>query len=235
MSKSIDGLWRAPLRVVLLAAALVALAAAFAASAARATETLLVDTLLITSGSPSARAGVPPTGSWFRLGVAPGYFSNRSSANTVDQTYTLLTRGRTGLPLLAFLNGPRPAFDGGGNALANSIILPTGFDGVNFSVATPEFDPNTGLRNDPVSIVINLLVRPIPTIRAIVGAWTAYWNNQIFWQGNRTTAPITPTSFTYNLTTRRGTIVLDWIAPITAGPFAGNNGYWHIEAAITDL
>ncbi|MDW5594222.1 hypothetical protein VSS74_07740 [Conexibacter stalactiti] len=225
MSKSIDGLWRAPLRVLLFAAALVGLVAAFAASAAHATEVLLGNTLLITPGS----AGATPTGSWFRLGVAPNYYSNASSTNTLDRTYTLLSPGTDGLSLLANQEPPTPTFDGSGNALADAIIAPTGFDGVDFSVATPSIDPITRVANGAPSIVVNLLARPA-TIVANLRAWTAYWNNQAFNQG---AAVINATSFT--LTRTGGTIVLDWVAPITSGPFAGYNGYWHIEGTVSNL
>lgn len=210
---------RAPLLVALLVTAVAALTAAFASPSANATSVLLANTLLITSGNDSGGL----TGSYFVMRDARGTPIVNSSTGT---TYTLLRAGTGGLRLLAYTEAPSPAFDGSGNALASTIIQPTLFAGVRFSVATPRVDPVSRATNNLPQIIVNLLLIP-PTIRVDLGAWTAYWNSQTFNQG----AAFDATS--YDL--RTGRIVLDWSKRITSGPFANFIGNWHVEGTVTRL
>ncbi len=200
----------------MLVAALLALTAAFAATAAHATLVLYGRIILITSGSD---AGGIVTGSTFIMREARGTPITNSSTG---RTYTLLTAGSTGLALLAYTEAASPAFDARGNSLTSSIIQPTLFDGVLFSVATPRVDPITRATNDLPSILVDLTAG---RILVDLGAWTAYWNSQTFNQGSRA---VTVTSFSL----RPSRIVLDWSAPITEGPFRGFIGNWHIEGTV---
>jgi hypothetical protein len=144
--------------------------------------------------------------------------------SSTGRTYTLLGAGTTGVALLAYTEPASPAFDARGNSLTASIIQPTLFAGVRFSVATPRIDPVTRATNSIPSILVDLATVP-PTILVDLGAWTVYWNSQTFNQGTRTP--------TVSLTLGRpNRIVLDWSAPITAGPFAGFTGNWHVEGTV---
>lgn len=212
---------RAPLLVVVMVTALLSLTTAFAATAANATPVLLGNTLLVTVGRDTGGVVV---GSTFVMRDSRGTpITNTSNG----KTYTLLSPGTTGLRLLAYDEGPTPAFDGSGNALAGTIVQPTAFFGVRFSVFTPRVDPVSGATNPLPQIVVNLLVSPATTV-ANFGAWTVGWNNQYFNQG---ATSINATS--YNL--RTGAIVLDWSSLITAGAFRGFTGNWHVEGFVTNL
>lgn len=208
---------RAPLTIAMVVTALLALVAAFAPTAANATPTLLGGTLLITSGDDSSGL----TGSYFEMREPGG---NLITNPSTGQTYTLLRQGTRGLTLLTFDDGPTPAFDPRtGDALNNSIIQPTAFAGVDFSVATPRVDPGTSDPNRVPKIIVNLLCDP-PKIIVDLRAWTAYWNDQTFNQGAKFLAT------SYDLRTRR--IVLDWSARINSGPFRSFIGNWHIEGTV---
>ena len=204
---------RAPLLVAMIVTALLSLTAAFAATTASALSLPLPGTLLVTSGNDS---GGSPTGSYFVMSDPGG---NPIINSSTGKTYTLLTAGTSGLKLFTYDDGPTPAFDGSGNALADRIVQPTAFFGTHFSVATP--------RGNPVPKVILNLRYPAPTVTVDLRAWTAYWNTQSFNQG----ALFTATS--YNPITKR--IVLDWSSRITSGPFQNFTGNWHIEARLTHL
>ena len=208
---------RAPRTVAVLVAALLALTAAFATTAAHASLVLFGRIILITNGNDSGGL----TGSYFEMRDARGALVTNSSTN---RTYTLLSAGTTGLALLAYTEAASPAFDRSGNSLTETIIAPTLFDGIRFSVATPRIDPVTRATNDLPSILVDLATTPA-TILVDLGAWTVYWNNQTFNQGSR--APTV--SLTLGRTTR---IVLDWSAPITEGAFRGFTGNWHIEGTV---
>jgi len=197
----------------MIVTALLSLTTAFAATPASALSFPLTGTLLITSGNDS---GGSPTGSYFVMRDPGGTPIINSSTG---KTYTLLGAGTNGLRLFTYDDGPTPAFDGSGNALADTIIQPTVFFGVLFSVATP--------RGNPVPKIIVHLGYPTSTVSVDLRAWTAYWNDQTFNQG----AQFNATS--YNPITKR--IVLDWTSPITSGPFTGFTGSWHVEGRITHL
>jgi len=204
---------RAPLLVAMIVTALLALTAGLAATTASAISFPLTGTLLVTSGDDS---GGSPTGSYFVMRDPGGNPIINSSTGT---TYTLLAAGTNGLRLFSYDDGPTPAFDASGNALADTIVQPTAFFGVLFSVATPS--------GNPVPRIVVHLGYPSSTVSVDLRAWTAYWNDQSFNQG----ALFDATS--YNPISRR--IVLDWSSGITSGPFAGFTGSWHIEGRITHL
>lgn len=173
----------------MIVTALLSLVAACAATSASALSIPLTGTLVITSGDDS---GGSPTGSYFVMRDPGGNPIVNSSTGT---TYTLLDAGTNGVKLFTYDDGPTPAFDGGGNALADRITQPTPFFGVLFGVATPSGNPVP-------KIVVNLRYPTPPTVSVDLRAWTAYWNGQSFNQG----ALFNATS--YNPITKR--IVLDW-------------------------
>jgi hypothetical protein len=183
-----------------------------AVTAGAAAPTQLVGTFNITAGANSESG--PPTGSYFRM-LLPGGTLNGSDANYIangsstatDQTYTLLSPGTAGgLETGSYQPAPDPAFDGTGNALANSIVQPTGFFGVNFSVETQTPDAQA--------------LTPVvaPSINATKGALSgnlqavsASWNNQYFNQGSPKPdgtypTPTTTVSGTYNSVTQAYTL-----------------------------
>ena len=101
-------------------------------------------------GGSYTRAG-GPEGSYFRMVFPDGtaargpYFGNGSSASA-DQTLTPISPGTDGgFTTGAYQPPPDPAFTGRGDALANRVIQPQRFAGVNFSVSTSPRDIQTGI------------------------------------------------------------------------------------------
>jgi len=218
----------------LLASATVVSAAAVSTTAGASTPTALTGTFKITAGA-SLPAGGTPTGSYFRMLVPGGtlngadtnYFTNPSSSAS-DQTYTLLSPGTAGgLKTGSFQAAPSPAFDGSGNALANSIIQPTGFAGLNFSIETQTPDAQTGTAVVAPSVTTD----SSGNLSGNVQALSASWNNLYFNQGSPkpdgTFPPPTagPTG-SYNPAT--GAYSLTWTSLIVGGPFAGFTGQWYL-------
>jgi hypothetical protein len=183
--------------------------------------------------TPGAESGGKVRGSFFRM-ILPGgtaargpFFSNLNS-RAADKTYTLFNPGTDGgLVTGSYQEAPNPAFSGSGQALANKIVTPTSFFGVNFSLSTSKIEPQTGKEV------------PAPTITVSNGklsgdlrAFTASWNGQWFQQGSPKpdgarpgiTSPLTGT---FDEKTKQFSI--DWDSRIVGGPFNGFAGHWHFE------
>jgi hypothetical protein len=159
-------------------------------------------------------------------GSDANYIANGSSSAT-DQTYTLLSPGTAGgLETGSYQPAPSPAFDGTGNALANSIVQPTGFFGVNFSIETQTPDAQ-----ELTPVVAPSINANKGKLSGNVQALSASWNNQYFNQGSPKPdgtypAPTTAVSGTYNSVTQAYT--LTWASLIVGGPFNGFTGQWFL-------
>ena len=123
---------------------------------------------------------------------------------------------------------PSPAFAGGtsGNALADDIVQPVGFEGTNFSIDTNAKDVETG-QADPIPQIYD----NNGTLTGQITAWDAQWNGESFNQGTpkpdgTSPAPTTALSGTYDATT--GAFTLTWRSRIVGGPFDGYSGIWHL-------
>jgi hypothetical protein len=217
-----------PLLLAVLLVVAAPLAAAMAAPSAAPSAAL--------SGHFQLAAGTcdgAPAGSYFRMilktGTAAGpFFSNNDSA-CGDKTFTLLTPGADGgLVPGAYQSEPTPAFDGSGNALADRIIQPTKFFGINFSASTNPTDPQS---RTPVPTPV-LSVGEDGSLTGDLRSFGASWNGQEFNQG----AP-KPDSSTPGLTaapsgtldSQSGAFTLEWRSQIVGGAFDGFTGVWHLE------
>lgn len=182
--------------------------------------------------APGACNGAP-TGSYFRMilptGTADGPFVSNSDSQCGDKSYTLLTPGADGgLVAGTYQPEPSPAFDGSGNALADRIVKPTRFFGVDFSASTNATDPQTKANVPPPS----LSAGSDGGLSGDVRSFAASWNNQQFNQG----AP-KPDSSTPGLTAapsgtldaQSGAFTLEWRSQIVGGPFDRFTGVWHLE------
>jgi hypothetical protein len=227
--------------------------------AADATEgTKLVGLFRLT---PGAVQGDQLSGTWFRM-LQPDadpktgpYMVNGDSPADGGQA-TLLAPGRSGgFRTDGYQSQPTPAFDGGGNSLANAITEPTGFFGVKFSISTNNVDPQTKTEVAPPTVFDD-----DGRLTADLSAWAASWNNQDFNQG--APKPVSSTGAkapgqeeaervydwvsqrflesapkatvsgngakgTYDPKTKR--FVLEWTSYIEGGPFNGFTGLWHLE------
>lgn len=191
----------------------------------------LVGTFRLAPGAYSPSTG--PSGSWFRMVFPDGtaergpFFSNPSSGSS-DQTFTTLSPGTDG----GFTTGlyqppPNPPFTDRGDSLANRIIQPQRFAGVNFGASTSPRDIQTRLDVPAPSI----FATPDGKVTGQVQGWTASWNKLYFNQGSpkpdgtypRITAPV---KGTYDSATRAFTI--DWASSIVGGPFNRFTGVWHL-------
>jgi hypothetical protein len=201
------------------------------------------------------------TGSWFRM-LQPGgnpttgpYMINADSPADGGQA-TLLSPGTEGgLRTGGYQSQPVPAFDGGGNSLADAIMTPTKFFGVKFSISTNQVDLQTKTDVAPPAVVLDN-----GKLKADLSAWAASWNNQNFNQGapkpvtsTQAKAPgqqqterawdwvsqrwlnaapkptVTGSGATGTFDARTGAFVLQWTSLIVGGPFNGFTGLWHLE------
>jgi hypothetical protein len=211
--------------------------------------------------TPGAAKGEAITGTWFRM-VQPGgdaqrgpYMINADSPADGGQV-TLLKAGTSGgLRTAGYQSQPTPAFDAGGQSLADAITTPTKFFGVKFSISTNQIDPQTKAKVAPPTVT-----EKDGKLSAELSSWSASWNNQNFNQGAPKPVPNTgakapgqekaekvwdwvagkyldaapkPTVNgenaigTYDAKTHAFT--LEWTSHIEGGPFNGFTGLWHLE------
>jgi hypothetical protein len=200
-------------------------------------------------------------GTYFRM-LQPGadieegpYMENGDSPADGGQA-TLLQPGTSGgLRSGGYQSEPSPGFDGGGNALADAITVPTKWFGVAFSISTNPTDPQTQTEVPPPTVVLK-----DGKLTADLSAWAASWNNQEFNQGApkpvrstgakapgqeqaekvwdwvagryleaapKSTSTGTGAKGTYDRKTGRFT--LEWTSYIEGGAFNGFTGLWHLE------
>lgn len=211
--------------------------------------------------TPGKAAGGQVTGSWFRM-LQPGgnartgpYMINSDSPADGGQA-TLLAPGLSGgLRTGGYQSQPAPAFDAGGNSLADAIMTPTRFFGVRFSISTNKVDLQTKTDVAPPTVLVD-----DGKLTADLSAWAASWNNQDFNQGapkpvtsTQAKAPgqaqterawdwvarrwldaapkptVTGTGASGTFDAKTGAFVLEWTSLIVGGPFNGFTGLWHLE------
>jgi hypothetical protein len=179
--------------------------------------------------------GTVPAGSWFEMFDPPTWTTPLPNSNSTlpNHDYTPLPPGTDGgLETFAYEPAPNPAFvenktSKGLDAVANDIMQPQNFFGVNFSVVTEATDPQTK-EADPLPAIVD----EDGQLSGQITAWTVGWNNQWFNQGSpkpNGTVPAgsTALSGTYNAAT--GRYVLEWKSLIVGGPFGTYAGLWHLE------
>jgi len=193
----------------------------------------LVGTFEATAG---ALEGTTATGSYFRMvqpggTVAAGPYVPNGDSTASDTTYTLLTPGTSGgLRTGKYQPQPEPPFDSTGNGVAEAILAPTKFFGVNFAVATNKTDPQTG---DATTV---------PTIsvkgKKLTGNLSAFgvaYGNQHFNQGTPKpdgSKPGETSGPTGSYSAKTGEYTLEWSSAIVGGPFDGFTGIWHLEGEL---
>jgi hypothetical protein len=211
------------------AAALVAVAALAApagAGAAKPKATKLVGTFKLDPGSVKNGEAA---GTYFRMIFADGktFFANPDS-EADDKTFTFLKPGKKGgLVTGRYQPSPAAAFDGAGNAKANSIVLPQKFAGILFSIATLSKDPQSKKKAALPSITATGT-----KLSGDTSAWTAEWNKLFFNQGSPKPSAGTgdgTTAVTGNYSAKTGKFILRWRSKIQGGAFDGFIGFWHLQ------
>lgn len=194
----------------------------------------LVGTFKLQAG---ACFGDDVTGTYFRMifpngSVANGKFFDNPDSTCRNKTFTLAIPGaQGGLVTGKYQSNPSPAFNAQGGALANSIVQPQSFTGIDFSIATNKDDPQSGVKVPPPSISVSK-----GKLSGQVKAWSAAWNKLYFNQGspkpNGSHPGLTaPLSGTYNAKT--GAFAITWTSQVVGGPFNGFTGYWHLAGTFT--
>jgi hypothetical protein len=217
-----------------IGAAVLAVAVAGASTAAAAPAQSLVGTFGLTSGSCS---GGKARGTYFRMvypdgSAARGPFFANPDSRCSNTTYTPGRAGTDGgLETGRYQPGPTRTFDGSGNARAASIIAPSPFGAIAFSVRTPKVDPISGRTLPTPSIKVRN-----GRLSGQITAFTAVWNKLSFNQGSpkpdgTRPAGTSPVRGTYDARTRA--FVLEWSSSIVGGPFDGFIGVWHLEGRFT--
>lgn len=186
---------------------------------------------------PGACSGTAVSGTYFEMifpggTVANGKFFDNPDSTCVNKQYTLLVPGtQGGLVAGKYQPNPTPAFSVQGGALAASIVQPQSFTAIDFSIATDQKDPQTGLNAPPPAISVKK-----GKLSGQVEAWSASWNKLYFNQGSPKpggsdpglTAPL---SGTYNAKTRA--FFITWTSQVVGGPFNGFTGYWHLAGTFS--
>jgi hypothetical protein len=213
---------------------LLAMAAVPSQAGAGSSRHALVGTFKFQAG---ACFGAAVTGTYFRMifpngSVAKGKFFENPDSTCPNKTFTLALPGaQGGLVTGRYEPNPTPTFNAQGGALANSIVQPQSFTGIDFSIATNKKDPQSGLSVPPPSISVDR-----GKLSGQVKAWSAAWNKLYFNQGspkpNGAHPGLTkPLSGTYNAKT--GAFVITWTSEVVGGPFNGFTGYWHLAGTFS--
>jgi hypothetical protein len=181
----------------------------------------------LTTGS--APIGQNPSGTFVEMLNASGGALPNLSSPAANKDYTTFTPGvDDGLSTVAYEPAPSPAFAGGtsGNALADDIVQPVGFEGTNFSIDTNPTDVQTS-HPDPIPQIYD----DNGTLSGQITAWDAQWNGQSFNQGTPKpdgTSPGATTALSGTYDAATGAFTLSWRSQIVGGPFDGFSGYWHL-------
>jgi hypothetical protein len=225
------------LRILCLPVSCLALASTAAApgqAGAASSRHALVGTFKLQAG---ACLGEAVSGTYFRMifpngSVANGKFFENPDSTCPNKTYTLANPGtQGGLVTGHYQPNPAPAFNAQGGALADSIVQPQSFTGIDFSIATNKKDPQTGVSAPTPSISDDN-----GKLSGQIKAWSAAWNKLYFNQGspkpNGSHPGLTqPLAGTYNAKT--GAFVITWTSQVVGGPFNGFTGYWHLAGTFS--
>jgi hypothetical protein len=204
------------------------------ASAASSGRHALVGTFKL---QPGACVGSSVTGTYFQMiypngTVANGKFFDNPDSTCPNTAYTLAVPGvQGGLVTGRYQPNPSPAFSAHGGALADSIVQPQSFTAIDFSIATNEKDPQTGLHVPPPAISVKN-----GKLSGQVEAWSASWNKLYFNQGSPKPNGSHPgltarLSGTYNSKTHA--FVITWTSQVVGGPFNGFTGLWHLAGTFS--
>jgi hypothetical protein len=210
--------------------------------------------------APGAVVNGRMTGSWFQMlqpggNAKSGPYMRNADSQADNGLATLLQPGTAGgLRTGGYQSQPALAFASDGNSLADAILSPTKFFGVEFSVSTNKVDLQTKTDVAPPTIWLEG-----GKLTADLSSWAASWNNQNFNQGAPKPVPSTEAKApgqeqagrvwdwvsqewldsvpapTVNGADATGTFdsstdafVLEWTSLIVGGPFNGFTGFWHL-------
>jgi hypothetical protein len=198
-------------------------------SAASSGRHALVGTFKLQPGTCSGNA---VTGTYFQMifpngTVANGKFFDNPDSTCPNKAYTLTVPGvQGGLVTGKYQPNPTPAFSTQGGALADGIVQPQSFTAIDFSIATNQKDPQSGLAVPPPAISVNK-----GKLYGQVEALSASWNKLYFNQGSPKPdgshpGLTVPLSGTYNSKTHA--FVITWTSQVVGGPFNGFTGFWHL-------
>ncbi len=219
---------------VVAAFALASTLALTTAGSASAAKQPLVGTFLIDPGKSAAKAGgVKVSGSYFRMvypngSTTKGPFFINTDSKSLDQSYTPFVPGiDKGLRTGSFQPQPNPPFAPNGFSLANRIVQPLAFAGINFSLSTGPTDLQGGQKVGPPSITANG-----HKLSGDLRGFTASWNKIYFNQGSpkpegKLVGSTRPLVGSYDPKTKHYEI--SWVSQIVGGPFNDFAGYWHFE------
>ncbi|MFQ6019311.1 MAG: hypothetical protein ACE5KW_00980 [Dehalococcoidia bacterium] len=267
---------RVPLPLILLGAGLIALMAVLAACGDDGGDEFPkdlvgafgVDAAVCEEGGEGEQGGPVTEGSYFRMAVQgqdpnnpddpmESFFLNADSP--CDFSYTPFTPGSDGAlttgshqPLVSALDTQPDGtdasdnFDETGGCLADRIIQPVAFFGINFSINTGDPDNNDAQTGDPVPAP-SITVDADGNLSGDITAWGACWNKNHFNQGSPkpdgciasgagvqdpncgfTSGP------TGTLDADTNEYTLEWSSLIVGGPFDGNTGFWHLEGTFEE-
>lgn len=211
--------------------ALVATALAGGAGAAGGKGKKLVGTFLLDAGTCDDTG--TPSGSYFKMvaiggTVEDGPFIGNLDSTCSDAEVTLLEPGTDdGLSTAKYQPQPDPPFDATGNGLADRIVTPTSFFGIDFAVSTNKADPSSG--DDVPKITIT---NKGGELSGDTSAYAVGYSNQQFNQGapkpdGELPGNTTELTGTYDPETK--TFEMEWASQIVGGPFADHTGIWHLE------
>jgi hypothetical protein len=198
-------------------------------AASASTGKPLVGTFELSKG---ACFGAAVTGTYFRMifpkgNIKTGQFFDDPDSLCPNKTFILATPGSSGgFETGKYQPNPTPPFNAQGGALADQIIQPQGFTGIDFSLSTSRVDPQTG-KLVPAPHIIDTNGK----LSGQIEAWSVSWNKLYFNLGspkpNGALPGLTrPVSGTYNASTHA--YVLTWTSQVSGGPFNGFTGYWHL-------
>jgi hypothetical protein len=182
--------------------------------------------------SPGACFGAAVTGTYFRMifpkgNVTTGKFFDDPDSTCPNKSFILAEPGEDGgFETGRYQPNPKPAFNAQGGALADEIVQPQSFTGIDFSLATSHTDPQTG-KTVPAPHIVDTDGK----LSGQIEAWSVSWNKLYFNLGSPKpnggypglTSHVTGT---YNSSTHA--YVLSWTSQVTGGPFNGFTGYWHL-------
>ena len=124
------------------------------------------------------------SGSYFRLifpggTVANGPFFNNANARCSNPSYTTLRAGtQGGLVTGSYQPNPTPAFSRTGSALADDIVQPVSFTGIDLSVSTNQTDPQTRRGVPMPSVSLGVGGQLSAQLEALSIAWNKLYINQ---------------------------------------------------------
>ncbi|MET0558149.1 MAG: hypothetical protein ABW065_05710 [Solirubrobacterales bacterium] len=204
------------------------------AAPASAAKQQLVGTFLIDPGKSVAKGGgIDVTGSYFRMiypngSPTKGPFFLNTDSRSLDQSYTLFVPGiDKGLRTGVYQPQPNPSFAANGFALANRIVQPLPFAGINFSLSTGPVDLQGGQKVGPPTLTANG-----HKLTGDLRGFTASWNKIYFNQGSpkpegKLVGSTRALTGSYDPKSKRYSI--SWISQIVGGPFNDFAGFWHFE------